>query len=224
MSKTKNPSVIPRLRDPVQLISKTPISVSIPTPTPTVNNSTISVVTATPTITAESRKLKNTHYYCTDSPENEVKDAYVKLLNDNLVYLVDYIYANTNKSPFDQAATRSTMSMQMILGAGKLVPFQTASLIAKDLDDLRKDDNYTGQWVNPAQKRKALNKELELLKKHTEIDETMSLNLTDPHAPVVDHKTSLDDFDIHSGLSTLNVSAKYPVQEEGKTHPGCVLM
>lgn len=173
--------------------------------------------------TTKPKPLKTTNYYCTENPEMEIKQVYVKLVNDNLVHLINHIYNHKDHSPYDQASVRSTIAMQLILGANKLIPFEMSSMIAKDLEDLRKNDEYTSLWANPALKRKALNKELELLRKQTEIDETVSLNLSDPKA-VNSEQSSLEDFDLHSGLSTLNVSAKYPLPNENKPIDNCNIM
>ena len=115
-------------------------------------------------------------YNCFSIPD--IKSIYISLLNDNLEYLIDYIYENSKKEPYNDPVVRVALSMQMILSSKQLIPYQTASLIAKDIEELRRNDEYTNQWANPTLKRKALSKELEMLKTHTEIDETMSLNLT----------------------------------------------
>jgi len=168
-------------------------------------------------------KPKLNDYNCFNIPD--IKSVYVSLLNDNLEYLIDYIYENSDTEPYNAPATRVALSMQMILSSKQLIPYQTASMIAKDIEELRRNDEYTNQWTNPALKRKALSKELEMLKKHTEIDETMSLNLTD-NPREDEQKQSLRDFDIHSGVSTLNVSSRFPVATENENgqNGSCAVM
>jgi hypothetical protein len=168
-------------------------------------------------------KPKLTDYRCFHL--EDIKSVYISLLNDNLQYLINYIYENADKEPYKNPATRVALSMQMILSSDQLIPYQTASMIAKDIEELRRNEEYTNQWVNPTLKRKALSKELEMLKKHTEIDETMSLNLTDnPHED--NYNPNLRDFDIHSGISTLNVSSQFPVANEidNSQGSGCMVM
>lgn len=155
---------------------------------------------------------KEVDYRCYYLPN--LKSVYLKLLNDNITYLVQSIYTNKEREPYNSPAVRVALSMQMILSSDKLIPIQLSSLIAKDLENLRKDDEYTNKWVNPALKRKRLLKELEMLKKHTEIDDSISLNLADQ--PSNEAKVNIDDFDIHSGISTLNVSAACPIDDDNR--------
>ncbi len=168
------------------------------------------------------KSIKLSDYRCFSIPN--INSVYIQLLNDNLQYLIEYIYSHSTIQPYDVAATRVALSMQMILSSDQLVPYQLSSLIAKDIEELRKNDEYTNLWSNPTLKRKALSKDLEMLKKHTEIDENISLNSENPRED--DPKQNLRDFDIHSGLSTLNVSSQYPVNNEiNNGEPGnCLLM
>jgi hypothetical protein len=146
-------------------------------------------------------------YRCVCVPN--LKRVYLKLLNDNIVHLIESIYVNRDKIPYNSTETRVALSMQMILSSDQLIPFQLSTQIAKDLDDLRKNEEYTKRWANPAKKRKQLVNEIEMLKKHTEIDDSISLNLADQQEVI-----NTVDFDIHSGVSTLNVSAECPIQDE----------
>jgi hypothetical protein len=160
-------------------------------------------------------KLVDYRYFCVPN----LKEMYLKLLNDNITDLIDYIYNNRDKEPYNLPENRTALSMQMILSSNKLIPIQLSTMIAKDLDDLRKNDEFTSRWANPLLKRKRLSKELEMLKKHTEIDDSISLNF--PDKTDVDTKVNLEDFDIHSSVSTLNVSTSCPIEEESGR---CLLM
>jgi len=164
------------------------------------------------------KELKLTDYRCYCLPN--LRNVYLKLLNDNITYLLEYIYTNKTKEPYNSAEVRVAMAMQMILTSDKLLPIPLSTLIAKDLDSLRKDDEYTSKWANPTIKRKRLLKELDLLKKHTEIDDSISLNL--PDQKDIDNKVNIEDFDIHSGLSTLNVSSVCPI--DGDNRSVCLIM
>lgn len=150
-----------------------------------------------------------------------LKNIYLKLLNDNLVYLIEYIYKNSTQEPYQSPDVRVALALQMILSSEELIPMRLSSLIAKDLEALRKDDKYTSRWVNPALKRKRLLKELEMLRKHTEIDDSISLNLADKTE--ADEKPNLADFDIHSGISTLNVSETCPLPDDEEDNR-CLIM
>ena len=107
-----------------------------------------------------------------------IKHLYLTLLNDNLMNLLTYIYDHNDQEPYRFPEVRIALSMQMILFSDKLIPINLSSLIARDLEELKNDDTYTSQWVNPTLKRRTLTKDLEILKKHTEIDDSVSLNLS----------------------------------------------
>ena len=147
-----------------------------------------------------------------------LKEIYIQLLNDNLIHLIDSIYTNRDKVPYNSPETRVALSMQMLLSSDHLIPVHLSTQIARDLDDLRKNEEHAKRWVNPARRRKQLTKEIEMLKKHTEIDDSISLNLSD-QKEVVD----LVNFDLHSGISTLNVSTECPIPDEDGRGP-CTIM
>lgn len=165
--------------------------------------------------TNSTKKLTQYKYYYA----NDLKDAYMALLNDNIIQLITYIYDNMDKKHYQSPETRVALSMQMVLSSDKLIPINLSSLIAKDIDKLRKDSDYTNQWANPTLKRKYMQKELDILRKHTEIDDTISLNL-----PETAPKVNMEDFDIHSGMSTLNVSSTQPIQDTLEEPDACILM
>jgi hypothetical protein len=177
----------------------------------------ISQPLVTPNAPIVTNTPKLTDYRCFYLPD--LKNVYLKMLNDNITQLIDYIYQNREKEPYNSTEVRISLSMQMILSSNQLIPIQLSTLIAKDIDALRKNDEYTNRWANPAMKRKRLVKEMEILKKHTEIDDSISLNLADKSEP----KPNLVDFDIHSGVSTLNVSATCPISDDDG-RGGCMVM
>ena len=200
----KIPDVQPTKQQPVE-----PVDPVHPTQTIHPTQTVVPVVPVVP-IAPVVPVDKLTKYHCyTISNINEV---YIQLLNDNIAYLIRYIYQNTDKSPYDSAEVRIGVSLQMILSSDHLIPLDVSSKIAKDIDQLRKDNTYTSKWENPSTKRKVLTHELELLRRHTEIDDSISLNLSEqPHN---NDEFNIDDFDIHSGISTLNVSVTCPIENE----------
>ena len=157
-------------------------------------------------------------YRCYNLPN--IKNLYLKLLNDNIMSLISHIYDHSDQEPYQSPEVRIALSMQMILSSDKLIPVSLSSLIARDLEDLKKDDTYTSQWVNPTLKRRTLARDLEILRKHTEIDDSVSLNLS--NFGDVESKVNAEDYDIKSGVSTLNVSAVLPIKEEEGGN--CLLM
>jgi hypothetical protein len=163
---------------------------------------------------------KLTNYSCVFIPN--LKDVYLKLLNDNISDLISYIYSHQTSEPYNLPETRVALAVQMIMSSDKLIPIQLSSQIAKDLETLRKDVAYTNRWANPTQKRKRLLKEVEILRKHTEIDDSISLNLPD-HGDK-ENQPKIEDFDQHSTVSTLNVSVKCPIPDESEDDRNCLVM
>jgi hypothetical protein len=158
----------------------------------------------------ESTIPKLTNYRC--SNVKDLKSHYITLLNHNITHLIDFIYSHTDQVPYNSPEVRIALSMQMILSSEQLIPIDMSTKIARDFDVLRKDEKYTNQWDQPAQKRKRLLKELEMLKKHTEIDDSISLNIPDKDDQLI--PDNIEDFDLHSSVSTLNVSLSCPIEDE----------
>jgi hypothetical protein len=170
-----------------------------------------------------SSKPKYNDYRCYNVPE--MKQLYVKMLNDNLLSLINYIYSQQTVEPYNSPATRVALSMQMLLASNQLIPYQQASAIIKDIEALRADAGYLDQWVNASLKRKALMKEIEMVRKHTEIDDTISLNLANqPDTMGGPDGEDLKNFDMNSGISTLNVSAQMPVDNLDGDQGRCTIM
>jgi len=136
----------------------------------------------------------------------QIKDEYTKLLGLNLNTLIESIYANPEQFPDPE--TRAALSMNMLLISKNLVSAELSAKIGKDLDILRKDANYLGKWDNPSLKRQYLKKEIETLNKHTEIDDTITLNSCQQESASIMPTTV---YDIRSGVETINPSNTVPV-------------
>ena len=154
---------------------------------------------------------------------SHIKEAYVSLLGKNLNNLIEYIYNNLDQFP--DAEMRAALSFNMLLISGTLINAELSVKIANDLESLRKNQEYLNKWKNPSLKRQYLRKELETLRKHTEIDDTISLNMSglkeDGSVAIdVDHKNDSNVFDIKTGIETLNVSTTIPSAQDGN----CALM
>jgi hypothetical protein len=109
----------------------------------------------------------------------QIKTAYVSLLNDNITYLVEYIYSNRNVEPYNNIEIRVALSLQMILSSNKLINPLLSSLIAKDISDLMNDSDYLSRFDNKEKKLKSMETELSYLIKNTEITDNISLNISE---------------------------------------------
>lgn len=134
-----------------------------------------------------------------------LKEGYTKVISDNLEKLVDSIY-NT----FTDPEMRAALAFHLILSSGNLISVKNSIRISKDLDDLKKNQSYLNKWEKPHLKRQFLNKELETLRKHTEIDDSISLNgmmtSNDTASTVTPTVLNGTEYDIKTGIDTLNVS------------------
>ena len=149
---------------------------------------------------------------------SNLKDGYKKMLTDNLEHLINYLYEN-EKDP----ELRAGLSLHMILSSGNLVSIVNSIKIAKDLNDLLKNNEYLSKFDNPKMKRAYLRKELDTLRSHTELDDTMSLNSinalsldkTGNETNTFDTFGTHKNYDITTGISTLNALPSDIEQESG---------
>jgi len=119
-----------------------------------------------------------------------LKEAYVSLLEDNTEYLISHVYKNMNRVPYDKPEVRVGLSLQMLFSTGGVqLPSDLATKVAKDISDLINDDSYLSNYKNKDKKKKMLRHELERLRNHTSIDDTISLNV--------------DNSDLRSSISTI---------------------
>jgi hypothetical protein len=143
------------------------------------SNNTPSVVTLIPTNNTNNTNTSKvlTHSMC-NIPE--IKESYVSLLNDNLPTLINYIYTNTSKAPYNNPEIRVALSLQMIFSSNVLINPILSSKIAKDINDLKCNNTYLSKWSDRDKKLRTIEKELSrLINNHTEIDDTISLNVSD---------------------------------------------
>lgn len=129
----------------------------------------------------------------------QIKNEYTKLLGLNLNSLIGNIYSNPEE--FSTPEIRAALSLNMILISKNLVSSELSAKIGKDLDTLRKDSDYLNKWPNPSLKRQYLKKEIETLNKHTEIDDTITLNSCQQESASMMPTTV---YDIRSGVETVN--------------------
>lgn len=104
----------------------------------------------------------------------DLQKLYVNLLCNNVNQLVDFIYQSN--VPFDIPQHRVAVCLQLVVLSDHKLTIKSSNLIIKDLQTLKNDTNFLKQWDNPQLKRQCLNKEIEIIKQHTDIDDSMSLN------------------------------------------------
>ena len=139
----------------------------------------------------------------------EIKTSYVSLLNDNLLTLIEYIYLNTSVSPYNNPEIRVALSLQMLFSSEKMINPNLSIKIAKDINDLMLNVDYINKWDNKDKKIKSMKNELTRLIKNTEIDDTISLNVSD---------------EVYSSVSTmLPVSQNLPMKFDQNDQNACII-
>jgi hypothetical protein len=141
----------------------------------------------------------------------EIKNAYVSLLNDNLSSLIDYIYSNTTVPPYNNPEIRIALSLQMLFSSEKLINPNLSTKIAKDINDLLQNSEFLSKWEHKDKKIKMLKHELNKLIKSTELDDTISLNISE--------EDLLRRNELYSSVSTMmpvsqNVPMKFDKEDQ----------
>ena len=109
---------------------------------------------------------------------SNIKELYVSLLNDNITNLLKFIYNNKNKEPYNIVENRVAVALQLLLSSNKLLPADITSEISKDLNDLKLNESYLQKFPNKDLKIKQLNHEIKAVMNHTELDDSVSLNIS----------------------------------------------
>lgn len=124
----------------------------------------------------------------------QINESYTSLLDDNIEYLLTFIYNNKNKEPYNNIEVRVALSLQLVITSKKLISPDLTSKIVSDIDILILDGAYLNKYADREQKKKMLLKEKHYVLKHTVIDDKISLNIFND--------------EISSSISTLQKGAK----------------
>lgn len=112
------------------------------------------------------------HYKLCNVPE--MKNYYIQLLSNNINYLLNKLYDD-----IDDVEQRCSIALHIIITCGKLIPADISNKILRDLEDLKKDREYLNKFSDPSEKKKYLKKEIDMLYKYIELDDTLTLNTMD---------------------------------------------
>ena len=132
----------------------------------------------------------------------KLQEYFLKLLDDNLNYMINYIYEHQENEPYHQTKVRATLAINMILASQKLIPTNLATLVLKDLSLLKEEVD--------SNQLKEIDQAIQLVRRQTEIDDLISLNL--PGQSPAEDQPDLADFDLQS-QATLNTSVYYGPQQ-----------
>ena len=109
----------------------------------------------------------------------EVNDACALLISENAEVLIEYIYNNTDRAPYDNPVTRVGLVIKTLLRAGNDVVNVNAAVIEPATKDLH---GLIDGAASPVE-RKIYTDELTFLQRCTLLDDLISLNtVAVPHA------------------------------------------
>lgn len=102
----------------------------------------------------------------------EVNEACALLISENAEVLIDYIYQNTHRAPYDNPSVRVGLVLKTLLRAGNDATKVSTSTIEQATSDLTELLAHSNSSVE----RKIYTDELKFLRSCTMLDDLISLN------------------------------------------------
>ena len=113
-------------------------------------------------------------YFSTDV--EGIREAGFDLMVQNAEHLIKFIYQNTDKSPYDSPEVRIGLVIKILIRSNTNYTADLLQPVVDDMQNLLSDQDYLCKFDDPSERRNALSKELTLINKFMELDETISLN------------------------------------------------
>lgn len=113
-------------------------------------------------------------YFSTDV--EGIREAGFDLMVQNAEHLIKFIYQNTDKSPYDNPEVRIGLVIKILIRSNTNYTADLLQPVVDDMQNLLSDQDYLCKFDDPSERRNALSKELTLINKFMELDETISLN------------------------------------------------
>jgi hypothetical protein len=111
-------------------------------------------------------------YYSQDN--TEIKEAEIRLINNNIEHLIDHIYKN--KELFNSPEIRVGLVMKIIIRSDSIFNSDVLQEVVEDLEFMLSNKEYLSKFKNPHARKTAVSEELSLVRKYIKVDETLSLN------------------------------------------------
>ena len=115
-----------------------------------------------------------TYKFSSENPE--VEKASGNLILENANYLLQYIYSNLDKEPYNNPEIRIGLALKIILKTNITYESNIMQPIIDDIEFLLNDEDYLNKFKNPGKRRAKLDSELLLINKYIELSDTISLN------------------------------------------------
>lgn len=117
-----------------------------------------------------------TSYYSTDV--DGINSASSVLIVENAEHLIRFIYSNTERLPYNKKDVRIGLVIKILVKSNSNYPADVLQPVVDDIQSLLSDSKYLKTFANPGERKDALGKELSLVNKFIELDDTISLNTT----------------------------------------------
>lgn len=112
--------------------------------------------------------------YSTDS--EGIDRASSTLIVENAEHLIAYVYENKSTAPYNKPATRVGLVIKILVKSNTSYPADLLQPVIDDIQSMLTDSKYLSNCHNPQERKNALAKELSLVNKFVEFDDTVSLN------------------------------------------------
>ena len=113
-------------------------------------------------------------YYSTNV--EGINDASFNWNVSNAEHLIAYIYSNKDEQPYNNPEIRIGLVIKILIKSNQNYSSDILQPVVDDLENLVNDTDYLNSFDDPISKKEALSKELSLINKYMELDETISLN------------------------------------------------
>lgn len=124
-----------------------------------------------------SNSEQSSSFFSTHRNSDLINRATLKLLDENIEYLIKNIYDPKNeKSIFGHPEARIGLSLKLLHGTSIRLDKPVLDPIMDDIEMLMDSDDYLESTGNPEKRRKCLQEELKFVYKYLDMDDTISLN------------------------------------------------
>lgn len=112
--------------------------------------------------------------YSTDS--EGIDRASSTLIVENAEHLISHIYENQSTPPYNKPATRVGLVIKILIKSNSSYPADLLQPVIDDIQAMLADSKYLSRCHHAEERKNALAKELSLVNKFIEFDDTVSLN------------------------------------------------
>ena len=121
-------------------------------------------------------------YYSTEV--KNIDRASFDLIVQNAETLIKYIYNHKQTDPYNRPEIRVGLVIKILLKSNENYGSELIQPVIEDIEMMMEDKEYLASYDDSEERHLSLSKELSLLNKFKELDDTISLNTTVRHEVV----------------------------------------